>query len=260
MSRRWVRPSADRRMVADLSWASLRVPRCLMTARLHLPRALAARAALPAPRPPWTAIFAKGFALAAEARPALRRLHATLPAPRLLELDHAIGCVMVEREHAGEATLTLARFTEPYAMPLAELAVLLEHAKTAPPEASKSFRRMLRFTRLPWPLRRLMMRIALAFAAPIARYAGSFGISALGAQDVAIMDSVSIVPVFISYGPIGPDGAVNVYLAFDHRVMDGADGAAALRGLEAMIEGRVAEELDALRRSLPIGAIPEAGI
>lgn len=234
-------------MVADLSWASLRVPRCIMTARLHIPRALAARAALPSPRPPWTAVFAKSFALVAEGRPALRRFHATLPLPRLLELDHAIGCVMVEREHDGEAALTIARFTEPYAMPLAELAAILNHAKAAPPASNKSFRRLLRLARLPWPMRRLMLRIALAFAAPLARYGGSFGISAVGVEGAAIVDSVSILPIFLSYGPIGPDGGVDVFLAFDHRVMDGADGAAALRGLEGMIEGALADELDALR-------------
>lgn len=251
MSPRWISPSPGRRIVADLSWASLRVPRCLMTARLHLPRALAARAALPAPRPPWTAIFAKGFALVAEGRPALRRFHATLPWPRLLELDHAIGCVMVEREHAGEAALTIARFTEPYGMSLTELAVLLHHAKTAPPESTKGFRRLLRLARLPWPLRRVMLRIGLSFASPIARYGGSFGISALGHEGAAIIDSISILPMFISYGPISADGGVDVFIAFDHRVMDGAHGAAALRGLEAMIEGPLADELDALGRACP---------
>lgn len=236
-------------MVADLSWASLRVPRCIMTARLHLPRALAARAALAGPRPQWTAIFAKAFALVAEERPVLRQLHATLPRPRLLRLDHAIGCVMVERIHAGEPTLTLARFVQPRAMPLMELARLLELAKTAPPEENSAFRRMLRFVRLPWPMRRLMLRIALSFAKPLARYAGSYAISTVGSSGATIVDSVNILPVFISYGPIGPDGGVDVHFVFDHRVMDGADGAAALAGLEAMIEGPVADELDALRRA-----------
>ena len=237
-------------MVADLSWASLRVPRCIMTARLHVPRAMTARAALPQPRPPWPAIFAKAFALVAEARPTLRQFHATLPWPRLLRLDHAIGCVLVEREHAGEPTLTLARFVEPHAMPLAGLSTLLMAAKNGPPDAQKTFRRMLRFTRLPWPLRRLMLRMGLAFAAPLARYAGSFGVSALGGNGATIIDSVSILPVFISYGPVGADGAVDVFFVFDHRVMDGADGAAALAGIEAMIEGPVADELLVMPSSL----------
>ncbi len=232
-----------RQMIADLSWASLRVPRCTLTARLALPRALAARAALPAPRPPWTILFTKAFALVAETQPALRRLHATLPRPALLEAPHAIGCVVLEREHAGQPTLALARFLEAHATPLSRLAAQLHHAKTAPPTESRHFHRLLRFARLPWPLRRLMLRWALASATPLLRYGGTFAISSLGSRPAAIVDSVSVLPCFLSYGPIGADGGVEVFLSFDHRVMDGADGAAALEGLERVMETLVAAEL-----------------
>lgn len=234
-------------MVADLSWAALRVPRCVMSARLHLPRARAARAAMPQPRPPWTAIFAKAFALTALERPTLRQLHASLWRLRLLRLDHAIGCVLVEREHLGEPTLNLARLVQPHAMTLPEIAAVLHEAKHAPPAANKMFRRMLGFAAKPRPLRRFLLRIALAFAAPLARYAGSFSVSSLGEQGASILDSVSILPVFISYGPMDAAGGVDVFFVFDHRVMDGADGAAALAGIERMIEGPVADELDRLR-------------
>ena len=244
--RQWVPLSPGRRILADLSWAALRVPRCILSARLHLPRAMAARAALPAPRPPWTAIFAKAFALVALERPALRQFHASLPRPRLLRLDHAIGCVVIEREHLGEPTLTLARFVEPHAMALPELAAVLDEAKHAPPEAVKPFRRMLRLAAKPRPIRRLLIRVGMAFAAPLARYAGSFSVSSLGREGVCILDSVSVLPVFISYGPLAADGSLEVFFVFDHRVMDGADGAAALAGLQRMIEGPLAEELEAL--------------
>jgi len=235
-----------RQMIADLSWASLRVPRCTLVARLAIPRALAARAALPAPRPPWTILFTKAFALVAEDQPALRRLHATLPRPRLVEAPHAIGCVVVEREYAGQPTLAVARFTEPHATPLAQLAAQLHHAKTAPPTESRHFHRLLRFARLPWPLRRLMLRWALASATPLLRYGGTFAVSSLGSSPAAIVDSVSVLPCFLSYGAIGADGGVQVFLSFDHRVMDGADGAAALGGLQQAMETRVAAELLAL--------------
>ncbi|NKC32335.1 2-oxo acid dehydrogenase subunit E2 [Falsiroseomonas selenitidurans] len=246
MTLRRIRPSPGRQTIADLSWASLRVPRCTLTARLRIPRALAGRTALPAPRPPWTVLFTKAFALVAEDQPSLRRLHATLPSPRLLEAPHAVGCVVLERLHQGVATLALARFTEPHATPIPVLAQQLHHAKTAPPGASRSFHRLLRFARLPWPLRRLMLRFALATAAPLLRYGGTFAISALGRREAAIVDSVSVLPCFLSYGPIDADGGVAVFLSFDHRVMDGADGAAALEGLEAAMESLVADELAAL--------------
>lgn len=249
MTPQQIRLSPGRQTIADLSWASLRLPRCTMMARLALPRAHAARAALPAPRPPWTTIFAKGFALVAEAQPALRRIHATLPRPRLLELPHAIGCIVLEREHEGEPMLGIARFTEPHATPLPALAEALRHAKHAPAQEVKTHRRMLRFARLPWPLRRLMLRLALATGAPLMRYGGHFAVSAVGHRGAAVIDSVSVVPCFLSYGPISAQGEVEVFLSFDHRVMDGGDGAAALAGLQDAIEGPVAEELERLSRA-----------
>jgi hypothetical protein len=246
MSWRWVKPSLGRRMMADLSWASLRIPRCVMTARLRLPRALAARSALASPRPPWTTLFLKGFGLAAVPHPALRRCHATLPWPRMLEVEHAIGCVVLEREHDGESALSIARIPRCHAIPLRELAQRLSHAKSAPSGETPSFRRFRNFARLPWPLRRLLLRLGLATAGPVVLYGGTFAISALGERGVTILDSVSVLPIFLSYGPISPEGEVDVTLSFDHRVMDGADGADALRGLEQALEGPVADELLAL--------------
>ncbi|WP_372616755.1 hypothetical protein [Falsiroseomonas sp.] len=248
-ARRIIRPSPGRQTIADLSWASLRVPRCVITARLALPRARAARAALPAPRPPWTTIFLKGLALAAEGQPELRRVHATLPSPRLIEVPHAIGCIVLERDEAAGPLLGMARFTEPHATPLPVLAEALRAAKRSPAENVGTHRRQMRFARQPWPLRRLLLRYALAIGRPLLRYGGTFAVSALGRHGAAIVDSVSVLPCFLSYGPISETGELDAYLSFDHRVMDGADGATALHGLGAAIEGQVARELEALRPS-----------
>ncbi len=247
--------SPGRQLVADLSWASLRVPRCVMTARLAVPRCLAARAALASPRPPWTTLFLKAFAMVSAAQPALRRAHATLPSPRMIEAEQPIGCIVLAR--ADEAALGFARITEPHHRPLPELAALLLHAKTAPAAEEKRFRRMQRFARLPWPLRRLMLRLGLALGQPILRYGGTFAISTVGEQGAGIVDSVSILPCFLTYGPISDTGAVEVYLAFDHRVMDGADGAAALNALQVMLEGAITEELVALSHAATTGHIHE---
>lgn len=246
MSWRWVKPSLGRQMMADLSWASLRIPRCITTARLRIPRTLAARSALTAPRPPWTTLFLKAFGLTAESLPALRRCHATLPWPRMLEMDNAVGCVVLERQHEGEPALSIARIPDCHAVPLPEMARRLHHAKSAPASEAGSFRLFRRFARLPWPLRRLLMRLALATGGPVVLYGGNFAISTLGERGVNILDSVSVLPIFLSYGPIDAEGGVDVTLSFDHRIMDGADGAIALRRLEQMLEGGVAEELLAL--------------
>lgn len=247
--RRVIRPSPGRQVIADLSWASLRVPRCVITARLTLPRARAARAALPAPRPPWTTIFLKGFALASEHQPELRRVHATLPSPRMIEVPHAIGCIILERAEGGSVLLGMARFTESHATPLIELGARLRAAKRGPAEDVGTHRRQRRFAGLPWWLRRLLLRYGLAIGRPLLRYGGTFAVSAIGQHGASIVDSVSVLPCFLSYGPIGEDGQVEVFLSFDHRVMDGADGAVALNALEAAIEGPLAAEMAALSPS-----------
>ncbi len=236
--------SFGRQTMADLSWASLRVPRCVLSTRLSLPRCLAARSALPSPRPPWTTLFLKAFAITSMAQPALRRVHAMLPSPRLFESPQAVGCIVLER--ADQAALGFCRVTEPHNRPLPELAAMLHQAKTAPASQHKPARRIARFAGLPWPFRRMLLRFGLALGTPVVRYGGTFAISTLGQHSATIVDSVSILPCFLTYGPIGSDGAVEVYLAFDHRVMDGADGAAAFAGLRDVLEGAIADELLAL--------------
>jgi hypothetical protein len=51
---------------------------------------------------------------------------------------------------------------------------------------------------------------------------------------------------FLNYGPIGEDGRVEVFLSVDHRVMDGAQAASAIAGIEAALNGPVLRELRAL--------------
>lgn len=230
-------------MMADVSSASLRMPRAIITVLLNLPLALAARAACAAPRPPWPAIFAKAFGLLARERPVLRRMYASLPWPGLVELNSAAACILVEREHGGETLVSSARIRDPGGEALAAIAHRLASAQTAPPAEDPALRRLLRFARLPWFLRRPLLRLAIMTALPLHRYCGSFVVSALGGQGALILDSTSVMPVFLSFGPIGADGGVEAVIAFDHRVMDGAEAVRTLRGMEAMIEGPLASEL-----------------
>ena len=241
--------SPGRRLMADLSWASLRVPRCVLTVRLEVPRCCAARAALAVPRPPWTTLFLKAFAQVSAAQPALRRAYAAWPRPHLVEAEHPVGCIVLHRE--AEGMLGFARIQAPDRRPLPELAALLDHAARAPLAQERRLRNMRRFAGFPWPLRRLALLVAMALAKPVLRAGGTFAISTLGSRGVDIVDSVSILPCFLTYGPIGADGGVQVHLCFDHRVIDGADGAIALAALQAALEGPVTDELRALARPAP---------
>ena len=192
-------------------------------------------------------LFAKGFAMAAQHRPALRRIHASLPTPRLLEVQMAIGCILVERSHEGQPMVMAARFQDLATTPLPELGLQLATAKNAPVSAYRPAYRVLRMLRIPWPLRRLLLLWGLALAGPVLRHGGTFAVSSVGQHGAAIVDSVSPLPAFLTFGPIDAAGQVDVHLAFDHRVMDGADAAEALQALQAVMAGALAEEVERLR-------------
>lgn len=64
-------------------------------------------------------------------------------------------------------------------------------------------------------------------------FIGSFAVSALGSHGAAIIDPISVWSSFLNYGPIAPDGGVDIYLSVDHRVIDGGPAARAIRALNS---------------------------
>jgi hypothetical protein len=245
MKGRFVPLSLSRRLVVELGQLSLGQPRAVLQGRIAIPAVVAARAAA-RPRIPWPALFAKAQALAARELPSLRRFYVKLPWPHLHEVPRSVACLVVEREHAGEATPFLARIKDPDALPLAEIAGRIAHLKTAPLDQVKDYRAALVTARLPLPLRRFSFWLAANLGRQVPNYFGSFAISVLGGQGVAITQSIAIAPCFLNYGPIDAAGGVDIWLTIDHRVMDGAAGARAIRALEAMLNGPVLAELQAL--------------
>jgi hypothetical protein len=108
------------------------------------------------------------------------------------------------------------------------------------------FRRALAIARLPLPLRLLLLWLSLNIGRQVPNFIGNFAISALGSHGAAIVDTIPMWSNFLNYGPIAPDGGVDIYLSVDHRVMDGGPAARAIRALEAVLNGPVLEELRVL--------------
>ena len=88
--------------------------------------------------------------------------------------------------------------------------------------------------------------LSLNIGRQVPNFMGSFAISALGSHGAAIVDTIPVWSSFLNYGPIAPDGGVDVYLSVDHRVIDGGPAARAIRALEATLNGPVLDELRAL--------------
>jgi hypothetical protein len=248
MKGRMVALSRPRRILTDLSHASLAYPRATLKTRIDIGALVGPRAAPPpGARVPWPVVFAKAFALVARDMAHLRRVYVKLPWPHLYELPTSVGSIIVERDWPEadpvEKALFLARLKDPAASRLADSAAALRHAKTAPIDGIADFRRILMIAGLPLPLRRLAMFLALNLGRQVPNYFGTFAISPLGSHGAAILDTIPVWNSFLNYGPIAADGRVDVYLSVDHRVMDGGHAARAITAMEGVLNGEVLAEL-----------------
>jgi hypothetical protein len=236
-----------RRLVADLMHASIRVPFVSLTRPLHI-RPLQEARAQAARRPGWAAIFVKAFALVAKEQPVLRTLYVKWPMPAFYELPRSVAMVAIARLEDGQDCVLPQKVTAPDEMPLAEVEALIRHAKEAPIDEVPAFRKILRTTRLPLPLRRLFWAIGLNFGRQRANYFGSFGVTSVAAYGAGQLHAISPGPFVLSYGVEKPDQTIDVVLRWDHRVTDAAPIAKALNRLEQVLNGEIAAELRSNRQ------------
>jgi hypothetical protein len=236
-----------RRLVADLMHASIRVPFVSLARPLNIRSLIEARAQLAQP-PGWAAIFVKAFALVAKGEPRLRTLYLKWPWSRFYELPRSVGFVTIARVEDGQDCVLLQKVTAPDEAPLAEVDALLQHAKEAPIDQVPAFRKMLRATRLPLPVRRLLWWIGLNWGRQRANYFGSFGVTSVAAFGPGELYALGPGPLVFSYGVVKPDQSVDVVLRWDHRITDAALMAGVLIRLEQVLNNEIAGELRANRQ------------
>jgi hypothetical protein len=241
---RWINMSLPRRIIADLSHFANRTPNGVIKTVINV-KALAAARQNAARKIAWPVLFLKALALAARDIPDLRRAYCKFPWPHFYEHPFTVASLVIERPHAGEQALFLARVKQPDGLPLTELDALVRRLKEAPVDEIRDFRRALRVARLPLPLRRALWWLGLNIGRQRASHFGTAALSVLGGQGVEVVFAVSPWTLLLSYGPIDSHGDVTVTISFDHRVMDGAVIARTFAALEDKL-GKLAEELDDL--------------
>jgi hypothetical protein len=254
MEGRPVALSLARRFIDDLSWLSLSVPLGVIAKPISVAPLQAARAAC-ADRPPWTILFARAYALVARDQPELRRFYVRVPWRGLHECASSVATIMIERDWRGERALFPARLKSVAERPLPDLLAEFERQRTEPVETVPHFKRVLAYARLPTALRRAIWWYAFHHGALRPGYFGTYGLSVLGHAGATIVRPVSPLTNFVGYGPIASDGAVQLTMAFDHRVMDGGSIVTAMASLEAVLNGAVADEVSALGRAQAAGQI-----
>ncbi|RTM08557.1 MAG: acyltransferase [Bradyrhizobiaceae bacterium] len=245
--------SLPRRLICDLMHASMDVPFVSLSRSLNIRPLLEARAGAMAPAG-WAAIFVKAFALVARDEPILRTVYAKWPRPMLYELPKSVALVAIARVEAGEECVMPQRIAAPEAMALAAVDAEIRRGKTAPLEDVPMFRKIMRATRLPWPLRRLSWAIGLNFGRQRGNWFGSFAVSSVAAYGGGELHPVTPGPFIVSYGVVEPDQTIHVVIRWDHRVTDAAPIARVLTRLEQVLNTEIAAELRAAG-SKPIRAV-----
>jgi hypothetical protein len=238
--------SLPRRWIDDLMAASRGVPLVTFERRMNLARVAAARDTV-SPAPAWVLLFTKAYAIVAARRPELRRAYIRFPRPHLFEADQSIASLAVERDYEGEPAVFFGRLRAPDTRPLPELARHLDGWKRQPVDDVRNFRRLIRYTRLPKPVRRLAWWYGLhTSGGRRARTFGTFGVSATAGLGAAAVNLLSPLTSTLTYGPLSAGGTLDVRLHFDHRVLDGAPVARALAELEDVLRTDIAAEMGKL--------------
>ncbi|MCK1625711.1 acyltransferase [Bradyrhizobium sp. 160] len=236
--------SLRRRLICDLMHASMGVPFVSLSRSLNVRPLLEARAGATAPAG-WAAMFVKAFALVAREEPILRTVYAKWPRPALYELPRSVALVAVARVEDGEECVMPQRIAAPEAMTLAAVDAEIRRAKTAPVEEVPMYRKIMRATRLPLPLRRLSWAVGLNFGRQRGNWFGSFAVSSVAAYGGGELHPITPGPFIVSYGVVEADQTIHVVIRWDHRVTDAAPIARVLTRLEQVLNTEIASELRA---------------
>ena len=192
----------------------------------------------------WIAIFMKGYGLVAQRHPELRRAYIPFPWPHVYEHPISECALLLEREYDGEDIVLGAKLRAPEIQTLADLDEHMARFRNAPVQEIGDFRQWLRVGRLPGFLRRLTFWHTLYLSGyKRTKRLGTFAISSLGNLGVEQHHPVSPLTTYLTFGPISPQGEVNVKIIYDHRVMDGRCVARSLIDLEEMLNTRILDEL-----------------
>jgi hypothetical protein len=238
--------SIPRRLILDLMHASAGVPFVSLRRSLHVRPLLEARA-LAAQRPGWAAIFVKAFSLVAKEEPVLRTLYTKWPWPSFYELPRSVAIVAIARVEDGEDCVLPQKVPAADMLPLGDVDALIRHAKDAPVDEVPAFRKVMRVTRLPLPLRRLFWSVGLHFGRQHANWFGNFGVTSVAAYGAGELHALSPGPFLLSYGVVAPDQSIDVVIRWDHRVTDAALIAKALSRLEQVLNTEISAELRSQR-------------
>jgi hypothetical protein len=179
--------------------------------------------------------------------PELRQAYHRWPWPHFFQHPESVAMLAVSRSTPEGERLCWGRFIAPERQSLVELQAELERYKSEPVE--QVFRRQVRLSRFPTPLRRFAWWMSLnTWPSRRAKRLGTFGLSTVAGSGAVNRFHPSFLTTSLTYGPVSAAGKALVTVICDHRVVDGAPMARALAELEEILAGPIAQELAGLAR------------
>src|SRR5260364_76930 len=106
-------------------------------------------------------------------------------------------------------------------MTLAEIDAMIRQGKEAPLGDVPMFRKIMRATRLPLPLRRFAWWVGLSFGRQRANWFGNFSVTSVAACGGGELLALSPGPFIINFDLVQPDQTIRLLIRWDHRVTDG---------------------------------------
>lgn len=242
-----IRITPFRRLVIDLMTFSQQVPTVTVDRRMNLGRLMTARQVC-FPRPTWTALFTKAYGFVGAREPLLRRCYMSFPWARFYENPKNIATLNIGRRVNDEEVVLHAHIRSPENRSLVEIDTIVQHFMHTPVEQIDSYRRVNRVSYFPGPLRRGIMWATLnLFGRRRCHNFGTFGLTSVAGHGAGILNLVPLLTTTIHYGLMDEKGCLDVRLAFDHRVLDGALAAQALARLEGCLLGEILAEVKAMK-------------
>jgi hypothetical protein len=242
LSRRWSPVPLHRRWMSDIVHFGQTSHVVAGAWTVNVAAAAAARR-LSQPPAGWGAIWVKAVALASRTWPELRSAHMPYPWPHLYRHPHAVATLVVEREWNGRPAVFFDQIQRPEDLSLVEIDVILRGLRKRPVESVGGYRRLIRYSRLPWIIRRPVWTFALKWSGRLrSRYFGTYSVHSFPVRGAQVMQSTTPISFSLIYGLPDADGNVLVQLMMDHRIVDGLTAHRIVRAIEtAMGEDIVAE-------------------
>jgi hypothetical protein len=222
---------------------AMKVPVVAGERTLRIKNLVEARRATPF-APSWYATILKAYAIVSERIPELRRAYMPYPWPHLYEHPFSVGSVVINREFQGEPATFLCPILHPERLPLTRLHDKLQSLQNDPFDKHGAMRRLIRTSKFPLPIRRFLWATGLYASGGLR--AGNFGTFAINSNAKArrsrTLQFVTPVTSVLYIGLPSREGEMDVQLAFDHRVFDGATGYRVTNELECVLNAELIAE------------------